>query len=175
MSGGGLTTEAVNLSNSSHCLLIDLHPGRYLFSINAKFPVLWNIFAQNILTCFGIVQPKEQAVLDARKSMFVVTYWQYGHSGPRILVDCPLDPLSFTAFPVHRSGSVLDEASHGSASASGHTTYIQTAELGLVDPATVDCVLLTNFHNMQALREDPKKWNTIPYSLHQLLLWFACN
>jgi hypothetical protein len=98
-----------------------------------------------------------------QESHAFTTNLRYGRAGPRILVDCPLDPLSLTAFPVHRSGSVLDEASHGSTSASGHATFIQTAELGLVDPATVDCVLLTNFHNMQALREDPKIHTQHPF------------
>ena len=32
-----------------------------------------------------------------------------------------------------------------------HIGNIHTAQLGAVDPATVDCVVITNFHNMLAL------------------------
>jgi len=73
-------------------------------------------------------------------------------NGPRILVDCPLEPHGLAHFPVDRAGGDSDgqppAVAHGSDAPEG---MFHTAQLGAVDPATVDCIIITNFHNMQAL------------------------
>ena len=65
--------------------------------------------------------------------------------GPRVLVDCPLEPLGMKNFPVScQTGPV-------SVLGGGHIGNVHTAVLSVVDPATIDLVVITNFHNMLAL------------------------
>ena len=88
------------------------------------------------VTCLGLCPASHCLLIDV-------------HDGPRILVDCPLEPLGMKNFPVSRhsgpdGAAVLGNSSH-------HLGGIHTAQLAAVDPATVDCVIITNFHNMLAL------------------------
>ena len=88
------------------------------------------------VTCLGLCPASHCLLIDV-------------HDGPRILVDCPLEPLGMKNFPVSRhsgpdGAAVLGNNSH-------HLGGIHTAQLAAVDPATVDCVIITNFHNMLAL------------------------
>jgi len=88
------------------------------------------------VTCLGLCPASHCLLIDV-------------HDGPRILVDCPLEPLGMKNFPVSRhsgpdGAAVLGDSSH-------HLGGIHTAQLAAVDPATVDCVIITNFHNMLAL------------------------
>ena len=87
--------------------------------------------------------------------------------GPRILIDCPLSPSSFANIPVHAHGRSPDDlggaergrdmggggggAGGAGGGGGGGFATIKTAELAMVDPATVDCVLLTNFNNALGL------------------------
>lgn len=88
------------------------------------------------VTCLGLCPASHCLLIDV-------------HDGPRILVDCALEPMGMKNFPVSRhsgpdGAAVLGDRSH-------HLGGIHTAQLAAVDPATIDCVIITNFHNMMAL------------------------
>jgi hypothetical protein len=98
--------------------------------------------------------------------------------GPRILIDCPLSPSSFANIPVHMHGRSPDDlggaergrdkgggggagGAGGGGVGGGGFAAIKTAELAMVDPATVDCVLITNFNNalgLPCITERPPPW-----------------
>jgi len=70
--------------------------------------------------------------------------------GPRILVDCPLEAAGLAYFPVARTGGAEGGGLNVNVEGNG-SGFLHTAQLGAVDPSTLDCVIITNFHNMLAL------------------------
>uniref|UniRef100_A0A7S4KXN2 Beta-Casp domain-containing protein n=1 Tax=Guillardia theta TaxID=55529 RepID=A0A7S4KXN2_GUITH len=85
------------------------------------------------VTCLGLCPSSSCLLIDVQP-------------GPRILLDCPLEPQGLKFFPVaYGSGNVRV---NGAASTSG---LLHTAQLGAVDPSTVDYVVITTSHNMLGL------------------------
>ncbi|EKX51517.1 hypothetical protein GUITHDRAFT_161545 [Guillardia theta CCMP2712] len=105
------------------------------------------------VTCLGLCPSSSCLLIDVQP-------------GPRILLDCPLEPQGLKFFPVaYGSGNVRV---NGAASTSGllHTAQVRQglwrgggrsdqfaclSQLGAVDPSTVDYVVITTSHNMLGL------------------------